>query len=54
MQLLFSVEPDAFVWTLRAPMPRRLREAFAFHQVGSGRNGYRITLMIRKPARAHP
>ena len=47
MRLLLSVESDAFVWTLRAPMPSRLREAFAFHPVGSGRNGYRITLMIQ-------
>jgi hypothetical protein len=54
MRLLLSVEPDAFVWTLRAPMPRRLREAFAFHPVGSRRNGYRIPLMVRRPAPAHP
>jgi hypothetical protein len=54
MRLLLTVEPDAFAWTLRAPMPRRLHEAFAFHSVGSGRNGYQITLMVRKPAPAHP
>ena len=28
--------------------------AAAFHPVGSGRNGYRIPVMVRRPARAHP
>jgi hypothetical protein len=54
MRLLLSVEHDAFVWTLRAPMLRRFLEAFAPHPVGSGRNGYRVPLMVRRPARAHP
>ena len=54
MRLLLSVEHDAFGWTLRGPMPRRLHEAFAPHLVGSWRNGYQITLMVRRPIRAHP
>jgi hypothetical protein len=53
MRLLLSVEPDALVWKQGVPMPQRLREAFAPHLVGSGSNGYRILLMVRKPAPAH-
>ena len=65
---IHSVEPDAFVWTRRVPMPRHLREAFAPQLVGTkrnmvgternmlgrGHNGYRIQLMTRKPSPAHP
>ncbi len=54
VRLLLSVEHDAFVWTLRAPMLRRLHEAFASHLIGSGFNGYRVRLLVRKPAPAHP
>ena len=54
MRLLLSVEPDAFVWTQRAPMPQRLRESFARHRLGSGRDGYQVTLMVRRPAPALP
>lgn len=61
MRMLLSVEPDAFVWTRRVPMPRQLREAFApqlvgteRNMVGRGHNGYRIQLMTRKPSPAHP
>jgi hypothetical protein len=54
MRLLLSVEPDAFVWALRAPMPRRLHEEFAPHLIGSGPNGYRARLLVRRPAPAHP
>ena len=54
MRLLLSVEPDAFIRTLRAPMLRRLREAFAPHLIGSGPNCDRVSLLARRPARAHP
>jgi hypothetical protein len=54
MRLLLSVEPETFIWTLRVPMPRGLREAFTPHWVGSKRGGYRILLMARRPATAHP
>jgi len=54
MRMLLSVEPDAFVWTRRVPMPSHLREAFAPQLVGTGRNGYGIQLMTRKPGPAHP
>jgi hypothetical protein len=54
MRLLLSVEHDAFVWTLRAPMLRRLHDAFASHLISSGPNGYRARLLVRKPAPAQP
>jgi hypothetical protein len=54
MRLLLSVEHDAFGWTLRGPMPRRLHEAFAPHLIGSGSNRYRVRLLVRRPAPTHP
>jgi hypothetical protein len=54
MRLLLSVEPDAFVWTQRAPMPPSIHEAYALHPIGSGGGGYRIRLMVRRPNPAHP
>jgi hypothetical protein len=54
MRMLLSVEPDAFVWTRRAPMPHRLREAFTRHRVGKGRDTYQITQMALKLVRALP
>jgi hypothetical protein len=54
MRMLLSVDPDTFVWTQRAPMPRHLREIFVPHLVGSKRDGYQIPLMVRRPALAHP
>jgi hypothetical protein len=49
MRMLLSVEPDAFIWTQRAPMPDRLREIFNRYLVGSGRDTYQNSLMVRKP-----
>ena len=51
-RVLLSVDPDAFIWTTKIPLPSFLHRDFEMTLLGREDGSYRVPLATRRPARS--